>query len=130
VRAIAAPRTTAVTVRPAHHKTQAAIQAAVAEGQTFRTPERFDGASEMPELIIGTPAGVFSIFEFDERIDETREFQSIAAGFLGMRAVVFVAAFIVFSLGFESAERRPHAHKNTSVLVSVNTTIGNRPRKS
>ncbi len=64
-------------------------------------PERFDGASEMPELMIGTPAGVFSIFEFEDRIEDTLEFQSIAAGFFGMRAVVFFAVFIVFSLGFE-----------------------------
>jgi hypothetical protein len=119
-----------VTVRPAHHKTQAAIQAAVAEGQTFRTPERFDGASEMPELIIGTPAGVFSIFEFEDRIDKTREFQSIAAGFFGMRAVVFFAVFIVFSLGFECGRTSAAQHKNIGAPACVNTTIGNRPRKS
>ena len=71
-------------------------------------PERFDGASEMPELMIGTPAGVFSIFEFEDRIEDTLEFQSIAAGFFGMRAVVFFAVFIVFSLGFECGRNVVH----------------------
>jgi hypothetical protein len=58
----------------------------------LRTPERFAGAREIPEFTIGTPAGVFSIFELLERIEDTREFQSTLAGFLTRE---MVAVFMV-----------------------------------
>jgi hypothetical protein len=65
------------------------MQAGVASEQTFRTPERFAGAREIPEFTIGTPIGVFSIFAFDDKTLETLEFQSTLDGFL-YRFTLFV----------------------------------------
>jgi hypothetical protein len=62
----------------------------------------------MPELTIGTPSGVFSILAFDERIEVTREFQSIAAGLRGIRAVGFLAVFMLFAPFSFAADNRPH----------------------
>jgi hypothetical protein len=38
-------------------------------------PDRFAGASEMPDTMAGVPAGVFSSFAFDDSIDDTSSLQ-------------------------------------------------------
>ena len=83
-------------VRPANHRTHAAIHARVANLHTLTMPDRFAGAREMPDTIAGVPAGVFSSLAFDDSIDDTFSFQSIVDRSRVVRAVMVVVIVFFF----------------------------------
>jgi hypothetical protein len=72
------------------------MHARVAKRHTLTIPERFAGAIEMPETMAGVPAGVFSSFALDDRIDATSSLQLTADKSRVVRALMVVVMMFSF----------------------------------